>query len=45
MATRERQADTWANEAKDFLRKKLVGKEVEVKMEYTRKVPGSGIIK
>lgn len=42
MATRDRPADAWATEAKEFLRKKLVGREVEVKMEYTRKVPAAG---
>ncbi|GAX85627.1 hypothetical protein CEUSTIGMA_g13042.t1 [Chlamydomonas eustigma] len=42
MATRDRPADPHAVEAKEFLRKKLVGREVEVKMEYTRKVPAAG---
>ncbi|MEW5318556.1 MAG: hypothetical protein WDW38_009770 [Sanguina aurantia] len=37
-AARERAGDPWASEAKEFLRKRLVGKEVEVRMEYTRKV-------
>ncbi|KAG2491495.1 hypothetical protein HYH03_010073 [Edaphochlamys debaryana] len=35
---RERPAEPWATEAKDFLRKKLIGKQVDVKMEYNRKV-------
>ena len=43
MATRDRPADPWATEAKEFLRKRLVGREVEVKMEYTRKVPAAGV--
>lgn len=38
-ATRDRAAEPWANDAKDFLRKKIVGRQVEVKMEYVRKVP------
>lgn len=38
MGTRERQPDDWAVEAKEFLRKKLIGQEVHVKMEYTRKI-------
>lgn len=38
-ATRDRAADPWAAEAKEFLRKKLIGKQVQVKLEYTRKVP------
>jgi endonuclease YncB( thermonuclease family) len=28
MGARDRNADPWANEAKDFLRKRLVGREV-----------------
>lgn len=39
MGTRDRAPDTWATEAKEFLRKRLIGRDVEVKMEYTRKVP------
>lgn len=38
MGTREREPEDWAVEAKDFLRKLLIGKEVNVQMEYTRKV-------
>jgi staphylococcal nuclease domain-containing protein 1 len=41
MSTRDRTADPYATEAKEFLRKKLVGRDVEVKMEYTRKIPGT----
>ena len=39
MATREKAAEPWATEAKEFLRQRLIGKEVSVKMEYNRKVP------
>lgn len=42
MATRERKADAWAHEAKDFLRKLLIGKNVDVQMEYNRKIPPQG---
>ncbi|KXZ48282.1 hypothetical protein GPECTOR_29g59 [Gonium pectorale] len=35
---RDRPAEAWASEAKEFLRKRIIGKPVEVKMEYTRKV-------
>jgi staphylococcal nuclease domain-containing protein 1 len=42
MATRERAADPWAVEAKEFLRQRLIGKEVSVSLEYTRKVPFAG---
>mmetsp|Transcript_6774 Transcript_6774/g.14968 ORF Transcript_6774/g.14968 Transcript_6774/m.14968 type:complete len:971 (+) Transcript_6774:79-2991(+) len=42
MSTRDRPADPWATDAKEFLRKRLIGREVEVKMEYTRKVPAAG---
>ncbi|GFH12962.1 ribonuclease [Haematococcus lacustris] len=42
MGTRERGPDPWATDAKEFLRKKLIGREVDVKMEYTRKVPITG---
>eukprot|EP00798_Chlamydomonas_sp_ICE-L_P007216 gene7216-323_t len=41
MGTRDRPGENWATEAKDFLRKKLIGREVEVKMEYTRKIPST----
>lgn len=41
-ATRERPAEPWAAEAKEFLRQRLIGKEVSVRMEYTRKVPQAG---
>ncbi|KAG2441222.1 hypothetical protein HYH02_010066 [Chlamydomonas schloesseri] len=35
---RERPAEPHANEAKEFLRKRIIGRPVEVKMEYNRKV-------
>ena len=38
MGSREREPDHWAVDAKEFLRKLLIGKEVNVQMEYTRKV-------
>jgi len=37
---RDRAAEGHGNEAKEFLRKRFIGKEVSVKMEYTRKVGG-----
>lgn len=40
-ATRDRAAEPWAAEAKEFLRHRLIGKEVSVSMEYTRKVPAA----
>lgn len=39
---RDRPPEPHGNEARDFLRKKLIGKEVNVKMEYTRKVQLTG---
>mmetsp|Transcript_2149 Transcript_2149/g.4877 ORF Transcript_2149/g.4877 Transcript_2149/m.4877 type:complete len:1017 (+) Transcript_2149:127-3177(+) len=36
------QGDPWAQEAKEVLRQKTIGKEVTVKMDYTRKVPVGG---
>lgn len=41
MGIRDRAAEPWATDAKEFLRKRLVGREVEVKMEYNRKVPAT----
>ncbi|CAD7701107.1 unnamed protein product, partial [Ostreobium quekettii] len=38
MGTRDRKPDGWAPEAKEFTRKLLIGKEVSVNMEYTRKL-------
>ncbi|GLC57824.1 hypothetical protein PLESTB_001270800 [Pleodorina starrii] len=35
---RDRPAEAWATEAKEFLRKRIIGRPVEVKMEYNRKV-------
>jgi len=40
-ATRDRAAEPWAAEGKEFLRQRLIGKEVSVSMEYTRKVPAA----
>jgi staphylococcal nuclease domain-containing protein 1 len=40
IGARDRPSEPWAADAREFLRKKLVGREVEVKMEYTRKVGG-----
>lgn len=40
VGTRDRAHEPYAVEAKDFLRKKLIGRDVNVKMEYTRKVGG-----
>eukprot|EP00955_Chlamydomonas_euryale_P062771 358478-Chlamydomonas_euryale.AAC.12 len=45
MGTRDRPSDAWATEAKEFLRKKLIGQVVEVKMEYTRKVWARGCVR
>jgi len=46
MGTRDRKAEDWAIDAKDFLRKLIIGKAVDVQMEYNRKIPqkasGSG---
>ena len=46
MGTRDRAGDPWATEAREFLRKRLIGRQVDVKMEYTRKIgavgPGKG---
>lgn len=42
MGSRDRQPDAWAQDAKEFLRKKLIGKAVDVTLEYTRKVPSQG---
>ncbi|GFR42157.1 hypothetical protein Agub_g3009 [Astrephomene gubernaculifera] len=35
---RERSGEPWASEAREFLRKRVIGRAVEVRMEYTRKV-------
>jgi staphylococcal nuclease domain-containing protein 1 len=35
---RDRAPEPYGLEAREFLRKKLIGKEVTVKMEYTRKI-------
>jgi staphylococcal nuclease domain-containing protein 1 len=35
---RERAPEPHGNDAREFLRKKLIGKEVTVKMEYNRKI-------
>lgn len=36
------QAESYAREAKEFLRQKLIGRQVNVSMEYSRKVPLGG---
>lgn len=41
-ATKERAAEPWGVEAKEFLRQRLIGKPVSVKMEYTKKIPVGG---
>ena len=38
---RDRQPEPWGADAKEFLRKKLIGREVDVQMEYNRKVPAA----
>ncbi|PSC71228.1 hypothetical protein C2E20_5281 [Micractinium conductrix] len=38
VGARDRQPEPWAIEAKEFLRSRLIGKEVSVSMEYNRKV-------
>ncbi|KAL4429360.1 hypothetical protein ABPG77_005134 [Micractinium sp. CCAP 211/92] len=42
MGGRDRQPEPWAVEAKEFLRQRLIGKEVSVSMEYNRKVTPLG---
>lgn len=42
VGTRDRAPEPWALEAKEFLRQRLIGKQVEVKLEYTRKVAPQG---
>ncbi|GBF98194.1 hypothetical protein Rsub_10694 [Raphidocelis subcapitata] len=42
VGVRDRPPEPHGNEAREFLRKKLIGKEVTVKMEYTRKVQAPG---
>ncbi|KAF5838613.1 hypothetical protein DUNSADRAFT_2521 [Dunaliella salina] len=42
MGTRDRAADPYATDAREFLRKRLIGREVAVKMEYNRKVAPAG---
>ena len=39
---RDRPPEPHGNEAREFMRKRLIGREVAVKMEYTRKVPALG---
>ena len=38
---RDRAGEPWSSEAKEYLRKRAIGREVEVKMEYNRKVRGA----
>lgn len=35
---RDRAGEPYGNDAREFLRKRFIGKEVTVKMEYTRKI-------
>jgi staphylococcal nuclease domain-containing protein 1 len=37
---RDRAPEPYGNDAREFLRRKLVGREVKVQMEYTRKIGG-----
>ena len=39
MGTQKRPHEDWAVEAKEFLRKMLIGRGVNVRMEYNRKIP------
>lgn len=39
MGTRDRKPEDWAVDAKEYLRKLLIGKTVDVQMEYNRKIP------
>ena len=38
---RDRAAEPWFLEGKEFLRQRLIGKEVSVSMEYNRKIPST----
>jgi staphylococcal nuclease domain-containing protein 1 len=38
---RDRAPEPYGNDAREFLRRKLVGREVKVQMEYTRKIGGA----
>lgn len=40
-ATRDKQAEPWGTEAKEFLRQRLIGKVVAVNMDYSRKIPAA----
>lgn len=42
MGSRDRKPEEWAVEAKDFLRKLLIGKAVDVQLEFNRKIPTAG---
>lgn len=39
LGARDRASEPWGTEAKEFLRQRLIGKEVNVRMEYDRKIP------
>ena len=39
LGARDRAPEPWATEAKEFLRQRLIGREVNVRMEYDRKIP------
>ena len=40
---RERTSEPWGPEAKEFLRQRLIGKNVTVKMEYSKTIPGGQV--
>ena len=40
-ATRDKPAEPWGTEAKEFLRQRLIGKVVAVNMDYSRKIPAA----
>lgn len=41
MANPSTPAAEWAVDARDFLRRLVIGKDVKVQMEYTRKLPAA----
>jgi len=40
VSSRDRPSEPWGPEAKEFLRQRLIGKNVTVKMEYSKAIPG-----
>ncbi|KAL3140607.1 hypothetical protein ABBQ32_005177 [Trebouxia sp. C0010 RCD-2024] len=44
LGRKEEKPEPWATEAKEFLRQRLIGKEVSVEMEYNRQVPFGGAV-